>query len=115
MATADTNTNHYLDSHPTADIYFSDMSAALVDINFNDMESINCQFLIHSCDEARAGLYHCLSFLGDVLTKEHAEELSPANLHQIGHTLSSISQLVPTLTDLSSYLKMDLIKRGVMC
>jgi len=55
MADADTNTNRNIDSHPTADIYFSDMAASLVDINFCNMETVNCLVLMHCCDEARAG------------------------------------------------------------
>lgn len=114
MADADTNTNRYLDSHPTADIHYSDMSAALVNINLSELESHDSLVLMHCCDETSAGLCHCLRLLGDMLTKERAEDFTPENLHQIGHTLSSISQLVPALTDLSDYLRTDLIKRGVM-
>ncbi|MCS2154885.1 hypothetical protein MUU49_20255 [Scandinavium goeteborgense] len=112
MADADTNTNRYIDSHPTADIYYSDMAASLVDINFCNMETVNCLVLMHCCDEARAGLCHWLEFIGEDLAKEHAKELTQKNLHQIGHTLSSISQLVPALTDLSGYLKTELLQRN---
>lgn len=112
MANADTNTIRYIDSHPTADIYYSDMASSLVDINFSNLDSTACLVLLHCCDESRAGLCHCLHFLGEMLSKEQAEEFTPENLHHIGHTLSSISQLVPALTDLSGYLKTDLVKRG---
>lgn len=112
MANADTNTNRYIDSHPTADIYYSDMASSLVDINFSELESTSCLVLMHCCDESRAGLCHCLLFLGDMLSKEQAEDFAPENHHQIGHTLMSIGQLLPALTDLSGYLKADLLKRG---
>ena len=114
MATADTITTRYVDSHPTADIHYSDMAAALSSVSFSETESTDCLVLLHCCDETRAGLCHCLNFLGEALTKEEAEEFTPENLHQIGHTLSSISQLVPALTDLSAYLKADLLQRGVL-
>lgn len=114
MANADTNTNHYLDSHPTADIHYSDMAASLVDVDFSKLESTACLVLMHSCDESRAGLCHCLNFLGHMLSQEKAEEFTPASLHQIGHTLTSISQLIPALTDLSAFLKADLKARDEM-
>lgn len=112
MTNADTNTNHYLDSHPTADIHYSDMASSLVDINFSELESTACLVLMHCCDESRAGLCHCLNFLGHMLSQEQAEEFTPATLNQIGHTLISISQLIPALTDLSAFLKTDLKTRG---
>lgn len=114
MATADTNTNHYLDSHPTADIHYSDMAASLVDVDFSELESTACLVLMHSCDESRAGLCHCLNFLGHMLSQKQAEKFPPANIHQIGHTLTSISQLIPALTDISAFLIADLRKRGEM-
>lgn len=115
MTNADTNTNSYIDSHPTADIYYSDMASSLVDINFSELESTACLVLMHCCDESRAGLCHCLHFIGDILSKQLTEDFTPENLHQIGHTLTSISQLIPALTDLSGYLKTDLSKRGELC
>jgi hypothetical protein len=115
MTYAHSNTNSYTDSHPTADIHYSDMASSLVDINFSELENTACLVLMHCCDESRAGLCHCLQFLSDMLRMEQTENFTPENLHQIGHTLHSISQLVPALTDLSGYLKTDLLKRGETC
>jgi len=47
-----------------------------------------------------------------MLSKQLTEDFTPENLHQIGHTLTSISQLIPALTDLSAFLKTDLKTRG---
>lgn len=97
---------------PYTDIYYFHMAGALVDICFADMEKDECQLLAHCCNETRSGLCHCLAFLGDMMKSyaEHGAHRTP-DLCRLGHTLTTISQLIPALTDLSRFLEVELEKR----
>lgn len=106
MANADTNMNIY--SEPQADIHYSAMAGALVNISFDNMELDECLLLASCCDESRAGLCHCIAVLGEVLNEE---EMKPEKRCQLKHTLTTISQLIPALTDLSHFLHADLRSR----
>lgn len=106
MANADSNMNIY--SKSQADICYSSMAGALVNISFDNMELEECLLLAHCCDESRAGLCHCIAVLGEMLNEEKRRT---ENLSQLKHTLTAISQLIPALTDLSHFLHEDLRSR----
>ncbi|ECD9611739.1 hypothetical protein FNZ18_20565 [Salmonella enterica subsp. salamae] len=110
MANADSNTNAYFDPLPDADIHYSCMARALVNISFSDMEPNERLLLAHCCDESRAGICHCLDFLGDTLvtfSRQGTHEFTAESLCQLGHALTTFSQLIPALTDLSHFLHAD--------
>ncbi|MFP1824526.1 hypothetical protein [Lonsdalea quercina] len=55
------------------------------------------------CEGTRAGLCHCLNFIGDTLVTfadNKVHEFTPASLCQLGHSLISVSLLIPALADL---------------
>lgn len=114
MANADATTNIYTDSLRYTDIHYSDMAGALANIDFSRMDDGECLMLSWCCDETRAGLCHCLAFLGDLLAKGDANLMSENYRCQIAHTLTTISQLVPALTDLSQFVMADLRGRGAV-
>ncbi|EPY5145863.1 hypothetical protein KGG53_05375 [Klebsiella pneumoniae] len=110
MANADTNMNTYFDPLPHADIHYSDMAGALVNLSFSDMEADERLLLAHCCDESRAGLCHCLDFLGDMLvtfSQQGVNEFTPESLCQLGHTLTTFGRLIPALTDMSQFIHAD--------
>jgi hypothetical protein len=72
------------------------------------MELDEFLLLANCCDESRAGLCHCIAVLGDVLNEE---EMKPEKRCQLKHTLTTISQLIPALIDLSHFLHSDLRSR----
>ncbi|HKS34219.1 MAG TPA: hypothetical protein VJS14_10845 [Enterobacteriaceae bacterium] len=106
MANADSNMNIY--SEPLADIHYSVMAGALVNISFDNMALDECLLLANCCDRSRAGLCHCIAVLGEVLNEE---EVKPEQRCQLKHSLTTISQLIPALTDLSHFLHADLRSR----
>ncbi|MCX8967247.1 hypothetical protein EHW66_20420 [Erwinia psidii] len=114
MANVDSNMNGYLSSLPYTDIHYSDMAGALVNLDFSEMEQSECLLLAHCCDESRAGLCHCLDFLGETLvtfSRLGSHEFTQESLCQLGHTLTTLSELIPALTDLSQFLHADRLKQ----
>lgn len=59
--------------------------------------------LAHYCQEAQAGLCHCLTFIGDTMisfAQNNVHEFTPESLCQLGHGVGSIGRLVPALEEL---------------
>ncbi|KAA8994641.1 hypothetical protein FJU30_26120 [Affinibrenneria salicis] len=103
MANADSNTNTYHDSLPNTDCLYSAMRGALADLDFSAMDDDARMLAADYCEGTRAGLCHCLNFIGDTLVTfadNQVHEFTPASLCQLGHSLISVSLLIPALTDL---------------
>lgn len=93
-----------------ADILYSRMAGTIANLEFPDMSMEECLQLASDCEEARAGLCHCLHFIGDSLVTfagHDALYLTPTNLFQLGHSLTAISSLLPMLTDLEQMVRAD--------
>jgi hypothetical protein len=90
------------------------MAGALANIDFSKMDDSECLMLSWCCDETRAGLCHCLGFLGEWLAKGETNLMSENYRCQIAHTLTTIGQLAPALTDLSQFVMADLRGRGAV-
>lgn len=108
MANTDSNTNIYSDPFQASDIHYSAMAGALVNLSFDDMDQDECLLLAHCCDESRAGLCHCIAVLGDLLKEG---DMTHVSLCRLQHTLITLSQLIPAMTDLSQFLHADLRNR----
>ena len=94
-----------------SDILYSGMAGCLPNLSFSEMSKHERMQLALRCEEARAGLCHCLSFIGDVLVVAAGRdkpEFLPVNLMQLGHGLTAISALLPTLTDLEQLIRAEL-------
>lgn len=113
MAKTDVNTNPYQEINAGRDIHASDMAAALVNISFSEMDEKACLRLAHCCQEAHAGLCHCLGLLGEtLLAPADAREQNAQNKQRLGHSLYAISLLIPALCDLESFLQAELRERA---
>ncbi|HAV1239869.1 TPA: hypothetical protein JGU28_004676 [Salmonella enterica] len=110
MAETDHNMNLY------SDIYHSVMAGSLVNLNFSEMERDERLQLAICCDEARAGLCHCLDFIGNILTtfaQQNTCALTRQDISHLGHTLTTASQLIPALNNLYLFLHADLEQNNV--
>ena len=103
MAIDNSNTNTYFDALPNAEILYSDLANALEKVDVSTMTQEDRLHLAHCCQEAQAGLCHCLSFIGDTLisfAQSDVHEFTPESLCQLGHGITSIGQLLPALGEL---------------
>lgn len=103
MANADSNMNTYHHSLPDTDCLYSAMRGALAGLDFSAMDDDARMLAADYCEGTRAGLCHCLNFIGDTLVTfadNQVQEFTPASLCQLGHSLISVSLLIPALTDL---------------
>ncbi len=94
-----------------ADILYCRMAATITKLNFCDMSRDECLQLAADCEETRTGLCHCLSFIGEslvTLASHEEQNLVPANLFHLGHSLTAISSLLPMLIDLEQFIRADL-------
>lgn len=111
MANVDSNTNMY--SASRRDIHYSEMAGSLVNISFSEMTQDECLQLAYFCDETHAGLCHCLTFISETINAlaQHGETgFNPSGQHHLGHTLATIGQLIPTVADLSLFIRAELQK-----
>ncbi|EPZ8126415.1 hypothetical protein ACXV6R_004341 [Yersinia enterocolitica] len=89
----------------------SSMAEMIVSLNFSDMSNDDCLQLADHCEAACAGLYHCLDYLGDSLitfADHNVLTFTPASLCQLGHSLTTISSLIPALSRLEQLIKADI-------
>ena len=103
MANTDSNTYTPHPSSPECDSLYSAMSAALIHLDFSAMDNDELLLAACYCAETRAGLCHCLNFIGEALVtfaENESNESTPESLCQLGHGLSAISLLIPVLTDI---------------
>lgn len=103
MAITDSNTYTSHSSSPECDSLYSAMSAALAHLDFSAMDNDELLRTACYCAETRAGLCHCLNFIGEALVtfaESGAYEPTPENLCQLGHGLTAMSLLIPVLTDI---------------
>lgn len=103
MADADSNTRTPYQSLAECDSLYSAMSAALAHLDFSIMDNDELSLAAYYCAETRAGLCHCLNFIGDALitfAENEVYESTPESLCQLGHGLTAICLLIPALTDM---------------
>lgn len=103
MADTDSNTSSSYQSLPDRECLYSAMSAALAPLDFSMMSDDERSMVEYYCAETRAGLCHCLHFIGDSLitfADNDVYESTPESLCQLGHGLTAISLLIPALTDM---------------
>lgn len=103
MADTDSNTRSSYQSLPDCASLYSAMSAALAHLDFSNIDESERSQVAEYCAETRAGLCHCLNFIGDALitfADNDVCESTPESLCQLGHGLTAISLLIPTLTDM---------------
>lgn len=106
MDNADSNTYTPHPSLPECDSLYSAMSAVLVHLDFSAMDNDELLLAVCYCAETRAGLCHCLNFIGDALVSladNATNEPAPESLCQLGHGLTAISLLIPVLTDIQKH------------
>ena len=90
-------------SSPESDSLYSAMSNALAHLDFSAMDHDELLLAACYCAEARAGLCHCLNFIGEALVtfaENESYESTPESLSQLGHGLTAIGLLIPALTDI---------------
>ena len=90
-------------SSPESDSLYSAMSAALAHLDFSAMDNDELLLAACYCAETRAGLCHCLNFIGEALVtfaENETYESTPESLSQLGHGLTAIGLLIPALTDI---------------
>lgn len=103
MDNADSNTYTPHPSPPECDSLYSAMSAALAHLDFSGLNKDELSLTACYCAETRAGLCHCLNFIGEALVtfaENESSESTPESLCQLGHGLTAISLLIPVLTDI---------------
>ncbi|WP_349305403.1 hypothetical protein [Serratia plymuthica] len=103
MADTDRNTRSPYQSLPDCANLYSAMNAALAHLDFSNIDESERSQVAEYCAETRAGLCHCLNFIGDALitfADNDVCESTPESLCQLGHGLTAISLLIPTLTDM---------------
>ena len=96
-----------------ADIFYSRMAGTIANLNFSEMSKDECLQLASCCEEAGAGLCHCLGAMGDfmvTLASHDPREFTSSNIFQIGHSLAAISMLLPMLFDLQQLIQAELGK-----
>lgn len=93
------------------DIFDPSMADVMAKLSFSSMSTDDCLQLADYCDEARTGLCHCLDYLGDSLitfSGHNILEFTPTSLYQLGHSLNTISSLIPTLNQLDQHIRADI-------
>lgn len=104
MANVDSNMDTFYQSLPDRECLYSGMHDALSQLDFSNMEAYSRSLITEYCDETRAGLCHCLHFIGDSLVTfadNNVKEFTPESLCQLGHGLNAISLLIPALADMA--------------
>ncbi|WP_049602274.1 hypothetical protein, partial [Yersinia similis] len=89
------------------DIFDPSMAEIIANLNFSDMNEDDRLQLADHCEAAHAGLCHCLDYLGDSLitfSGHNILEFTPTSLYQLGHSLNTISSLIPTLNQLEQHI-----------
>lgn len=99
------------------DILYFPMAGCIPNLNFSEMSQEDSLQLANLCEESRAGLCHCLDFIGHVIgsyANRDTLELTATNLFKLGHSLNTISSLLPMLTDLEQLIRADLKGRDLL-
>lgn len=108
MADANSTTNTHCASFsplPDADLFHFPLADAFRHLDCSQLTSEQNLALSFGCEEALAGLYHTLNFLGESLVtvvSEKQEPVSNESACQLGHSLMNISQLIPALAHLEA-------------
>ncbi|MBW5814203.1 MULTISPECIES: hypothetical protein [Yersinia] len=98
-----------------SDILDTNMAEIIAKLGFSDMNTDDCLQLADHCCEANAGLCQCLNYLGDSLVTfadHNILEFTSTSLGQLGHSLMTISSLIPALTQLEQLTRADIQNMG---
>lgn len=104
MADLDSNMDTFYQSLPDRECLYSGMRDAFSQLDFSNMDAYSRSLVAEYCDETRAGLCHCLHFIGDSLVTfadNGVKEFTPESLCQLGHGLNAISLLIPALAGMA--------------
>ncbi|EJD6422213.1 hypothetical protein M0K99_RS22200 [Citrobacter freundii] len=108
MADANSTTNACFASSsliPQADLLYFPLAEAFRHHDCSHLTTEENLALSFGCEEALAGLYHTLNFMGESLLTMSGESqghFSHESVCQLGHSLVNISQLIPALARLEA-------------
>ncbi|ELK6658244.1 hypothetical protein [Citrobacter freundii] len=108
MADANSTTNACFASSsliPQADLFYSPLAEAFRHLDCLHLTTEENLALSFGCEEALAGLYQTLNFMGESLltmASEGQEHFAYESVCQLGHSLVNISQLIPALAQLEA-------------
>ena len=108
MADANSTTNACFASSsliPQADLLYFPLAEAFRHLDCRHLTTEENLALSFGCEEALAGLYQTLNFMGESLLTMSGESqghFSHESVCQLGHSLVNISQLIPALARLEA-------------
>lgn len=114
MADANSTTNACFASSspiPQADLLYFPLAEAFRHLDCSHLTTEENLALSFGCEEALAGLYHTLNFMGESLltiSSKGQENFAHESVCQLGHSLVNICQLIPALAQLEAKVDQQL-------